>query len=136
MAVVIAVGAPYTTMLLRGTEFLPSSWNAFQTRSQKIIMQRLEIPTISYGAGVSCDGQGLVAHDILGMFDRFTPRFAKKYASLNDRILRAFEEYIQEVGEQSFPTDEHAFHIRESELRKLLGKPLNGDQEKGGEPTR
>ncbi len=85
----------------------------------KIITQRLEIPTISYGAGVSCDGQGLVAHDILGMFERFTPKFVKKYADLNDQILRAFEEYIQEVRDVSFPTDEHAFHIRERELKKL-----------------
>ncbi len=88
----------------------------------RIITERLEIPTISYGAGASCDGQGLVAHDILGMFERFTPKFVKKYAELNDHILRAFEHYIQEVRDASFPTEEHAFHIKERELKKLLGE--------------
>ena len=86
----------------------------------RIITERLEIPTISYGAGISCDGQGMVAHDMLGMFERFTPKFVKKYASLNEDMLRAFEEFATEVREAGFPTDEHAFHIKESELKKLL----------------
>ena len=88
----------------------------------RIITERLEIPTISYGAGASCDGQGLVAHDLLGMFERFTPKFVKKYANLNDHILRAFEEYVEEVRDTRFPTHEHAFHIKQRELKKLLGE--------------
>ena len=86
----------------------------------KIITERLRIPTISYGAGVHCDGQGLVAHDILGIFDRFTPKFVKKYAELNNEILRAFQAYVSDVVAESFPTDEHSFHISECELAKLV----------------
>ena len=90
-------------------------------RISQIITERLEVPTVSYGAGVSCDGQGLVADDLLEMFERFAPKFVKKYANLNDHILRTFEEYSQDVREVSFPTDEHAFHIDERELKKRRG---------------
>lgn len=85
----------------------------------KIVTERLDVPTIGYGAGMSCDGQGLVAHDILGMFDRFTPKFVKKYASLNEHTLKAFQDYVQEVTSGEFPTDEHSFHINQEELDKL-----------------
>ena len=87
-----------------------------------IITERLEIPTIGYGAGLHCDGQGLVAHDILGMFERFTPRFVKKYANLNEEILRSFETYVREVKEEAFPTADHAFHIKAKELKKVVGE--------------
>ena len=86
----------------------------------EIITKLLEIPTIGYGAGLHCDGQGLVAHDILGLFERFTPRFIKKYASLNKDILRSFETYIKEVKEEAFPTADHAFHIKAEELNKVV----------------
>jgi 3-methyl-2-oxobutanoate hydroxymethyltransferase len=86
----------------------------------KIVTERLRVPTISYGAGPHCDGQGLVAHDILGMFDRFTPRFVKKYADLGEQILRAFEAYVEDVTGAEFPTDEHSFHIKEDELAKVI----------------
>ena len=86
----------------------------------KIVTERLRIPTISYGAGVYCDGQGLVAHDILGIFDRFTPRFVKKYADLGEQILGAFEAYVGDVVSGEFPTDEHSFHINEDELEKVI----------------
>ena len=88
----------------------------------KIVTERLRIPTISYGAGIHCDGQGLVAHDILGMFDRFTPRFVKKYADLGEQILGAFEEYVKDVAGGEFPTDEHSFHIKKEELAKVLDR--------------
>ncbi len=89
-------------------------------RISKIVTDRLRIPTISYGAGVYCDGQGLVAHDILGIFDRFTPRFVKKYADLGEQILGAFEAYVGDVVSGEFPTDEHSFHINEDELEKVI----------------
>ena len=91
-------------------------------RISRIITQRLTIPTISYGAGMYCDGQGLVAHDILGIFERFTPKFVKKYANLSEQILTAFEAYVDDVTSGQFPTDEHSFHIREKELAKLIGE--------------
>ena len=85
----------------------------------KIVTERLTVPTISYGAGVHCDGQGLVAHDIIGLFDRFTPKFVKKYLDLNELILGAFLSYKGDVAGGTFPTDQHSFHIRKEELEKL-----------------
>ena len=86
----------------------------------KIVTERLRIPTISYGAGMYCDGQGLVAHDILGMFDSFTPKFAKKYMNLSTQILETFSSYVNDVVNQEFPTDEHSYHIKKTELDKVL----------------
>ena len=88
----------------------------------KIVTERLRIPTISYGAGVYCDGQGLVAHDILGMFDRFTPKFVKKYADLSEQIVGAFEAYVGDVVSGEFPTDEHSFHIKKEDLEEVISQ--------------
>jgi 3-methyl-2-oxobutanoate hydroxymethyltransferase len=88
----------------------------------KIVTERLRIPTISYGAGESCDGQGLVAHDILGMFDKFTPKFVKKYAELGEQIQEAFEAYVSDVVSGQFPTDGHSFHINKEDLEKVMGQ--------------
>jgi len=85
----------------------------------KMVTDRLTIPTIGIGAGVHCDGQVLVVHDMLGLFDRFTPKFAKRYVNLSEQILKAFEVYIEEVMKGAFPTDQHSFHIDEKELGKI-----------------
>ena len=85
-----------------------------------IVTKSIRIPTISYGAGASCDGQGLVAHDILGMFDRFTPKFVKKYANLGESILGAFKEYISDVVEGDLPLNEHSFNIKKEYLDQIV----------------
>ena len=85
----------------------------------KIITDQLTVPTISYGAGLHCDGQGLVAHDIIGFFERFTPKFVKQYVNLNELILDAFRSYKGDVVAEEFPTDQHSFHIRKEELEKI-----------------
>lgn len=85
----------------------------------KMITERLKIPTIGIGAGVYCDGQVLVVHDLLGLFDRFTPKFAKRYVNLSELMLGAFQSYIEEVRRGDFPTDQHSFHIDEKELSKV-----------------
>jgi 3-methyl-2-oxobutanoate hydroxymethyltransferase len=85
----------------------------------KRITERLTIPTIGIGAGVHCDGQVLVVHDMLGLFDRFTPKFAKRYVNLSEPMLKAFESYREEVSKGIFPTDQHSFHIDEKELSKI-----------------
>jgi len=69
----------------------------------------LHIPTIGIGAGPDCDGQVLVIHDLLGLFDRFTPKFVKKYANLKDVALKAVKEYKQDVENGKFPSEEHSF---------------------------
>jgi 3-methyl-2-oxobutanoate hydroxymethyltransferase len=85
----------------------------------KMVTERLTVPTIGIGAGVHCDGQVLVVHDMLGLFDRFTPKFAKRYVNLSEQILKAFEAYREEVLQGTFPTDQHSFHIDEKELGKI-----------------
>ena len=85
----------------------------------KMVTERLTIPTIGVGAGVHCDGQVLVAHDMLGLFDRFTPKFVKRYVNLSEQILKAFEAFREEVVQGKFPTDQHSFHIDEKELSKI-----------------
>jgi 3-methyl-2-oxobutanoate hydroxymethyltransferase len=76
-------------------------------RLGELVSSRLEIPTIGIGAGVGCDGQVLVTHDLLGLFERFTPRFVKKYADLHGSMAQAFEAYRQDVAERRFPAAEH-----------------------------
>ena len=85
----------------------------------KMVTERLKIPTISYGAGIYCDGQGLVAPDVLGLFDRFTPKFAKRYVNLSELVLKAFVSYKEEVLKGEFPTDQHSFHLDEEVLSKI-----------------
>ncbi len=74
------------------------------------ITERLSIPTIGIGAGVNCDGQVLVVHDMLGLFDMYTPKFVKKYADMKAVMTGAVEKFIAEVREQKFPDKQHSFH--------------------------
>jgi len=73
------------------------------------ITERLSIPTIGIGAGVNCDGQVLVVHDMLGLFDMYTPKFVKKYADMKTVMTGAVEKFIAEVREQKFPDKQHSF---------------------------
>ncbi len=73
------------------------------------ISESLSIPTIGIGGGVDCDGQVLVLHDMLGMFDRFTPKFVKKYGQINVQMQAAVSGYIDEVKKGIFPDKEHSF---------------------------
>jgi len=86
----------------------------------ELISGRLSIPTIGIGAGARCDGQVLVTHDVLGLFDRFTPRFAKKYADLQQEMARAFSAYREEVESRTFPGHEHAVDFPEQEWTALM----------------
>ena len=85
----------------------------------ELISQKISIPTIGIGAGVGCDGQVLVTHDLLGLFDRFTPKFVKKYADFQGEMQRAFSEYIVDVQSRSFPADEHSVMMDDKEWQAL-----------------
>lgn len=74
------------------------------------ITKTLTIPTIGIGAGRNCDGQVLVIHDLLGLSKEFRPKFVKKYVDLHDIINQSVDDYIREVREGIFPSDEHTFH--------------------------
>lgn len=73
------------------------------------ITAELSIPTIGIGAGPHCDGQVLVLHDVVGLFERFVPKFVKKYASVKDDVLAAMKKYREEVEDGVFPGKEHSF---------------------------
>jgi 3-methyl-2-oxobutanoate hydroxymethyltransferase len=73
------------------------------------ITAAVAVPTIGIGAGVGCDGQVLVAHDMLGLFDAVRPRFVKRYAELGEAVRQAAESYCREVRDGAFPSKEHEF---------------------------
>lgn len=85
----------------------------------KIIRDKLAIPTIGIGAGLECDGQVLVNGDLLGSFDRFTPRFAKRYSELQTIMQDAFREFATEVRSGEFPMAEHTFSLNRGVLAQL-----------------
>ncbi len=84
-----------------------------------IITAELKIPTIGIGAGPYCDGQVLVTHDLLGLFDRYQPKFTKKYLDLAPLMVKAFSEYKHDVERGKFPDETHSFHMPANELEKL-----------------
>jgi 3-methyl-2-oxobutanoate hydroxymethyltransferase len=73
------------------------------------ITQAVPIPTIGIGAGAACDGQVLVLHDLVGLFDRFVPRFVKQYDQLGQKLYEAVRRYRDEVESGAFPGPEHTF---------------------------
>ena len=85
----------------------------------ELITAKLDIPTIGIGAGAYCDGQALVTNDMIGLFDRFTPKFVKKYADLWPLLLNAFKRYKDDVEGGKFPSEEHSFTMNDSELKKI-----------------
>ena len=93
---------------------------AIPARLATLVSQRLEIPTIGIGAGPGCDGQVLVTHDLLGLFDRFTPKFVKQYANLHAEMARALAAFRDDVEAKSFPGPEHSMDMGDSEWDLFL----------------
>jgi 3-methyl-2-oxobutanoate hydroxymethyltransferase len=89
-------------------------------RLAELVSKRLSIPTIGIGAGIGCDGQVLVTHDLLGLFDRFTPKFVKKYANFHAEMQRAFSEFKADVEARQFPAAEHSVEMADDEWEALL----------------
>lgn len=84
-----------------------------------LITEQLHIPTIGIGAGKDCDGQVLVYQDMLGMFSDFTPKFVKRYANIGEVMKEAFQNYIKEVQDGVFPTEENTYKVDDSVIEKL-----------------
>jgi len=83
------------------------------------ITKELKIPTIGIGAGKDCDGQVLVFHDLVGLFEKFTPKFVKQYINLAPKIREALIQYKEEVENGSFPGPEHSFAMNKEEAEKI-----------------
>ena len=84
-------------------------------RLAEVISKHISIPSIGIGAGTGCDGQVLVTHDLLGLFDRFTPKFVKKYTNLHETMHKAFTDYIDDVESKRFPAQEHTVEMSDEE---------------------
>jgi 3-methyl-2-oxobutanoate hydroxymethyltransferase len=84
-----------------------------------MITKELKIPTIGIGAGKDCDGQVLVYHDLVGLFERFTPKFVKRYVHLSPMIRDALLQYKAEVKNGTFPGPEHSFVMKREEAEKI-----------------
>ncbi|ATW25078.1 3-methyl-2-oxobutanoate hydroxymethyltransferase [Candidatus Formimonas warabiya] len=78
------------------------------------IAEKLTIPVYSIGAGLPCDGQLIICGDMLGLFQAFTPKFVKKYANVGEVIINAFKAYVDDVKNERFPEDKHAYHALDS----------------------
>ena len=73
------------------------------------ITRQVSIPTIGIGAGAGCDGQVQVCNDLLGLFDRFVPKHAKRYCNLCEVMLKAYKDYVEDVKSEKFPTADNSF---------------------------
>ena len=85
----------------------------------QIISETVSIPTIGIGSGVGCNGQVLVVQDLLGMFEKIKPRFAKRYLNLSEDIVKALENYKNDVESGTFPAQENWFSMDDDEFKKL-----------------
>jgi 3-methyl-2-oxobutanoate hydroxymethyltransferase len=99
---------------------------AIPVEAAQLITESVSIPTIGIGAGNVTDGQVLVYHDALGLFDRFTPKFVRRFAELGEASRKGLESYCAEVRRTTFPGDKNTFYMPEAELaqvRKIKAKP-------------
>ena len=85
----------------------------------EIISETISIPTIGIGSGVGCDGQVLVIQDLLGMYDKIKPKFAKRYMNLSEDIVKSLENYKKDIESGTFPSEENWFSMNDEELKKL-----------------
>ncbi|MGE4413643.1 MAG: 3-methyl-2-oxobutanoate hydroxymethyltransferase [Candidatus Caldatribacteriota bacterium] len=86
----------------------------------QIITERLKIPTIGIGAGPFCDAQVLVIHDLLGLFERFVPKFVKQYAQIGQDIVKALSAFDKEVKTGAFPDEEHSYHLKVEQEKEII----------------
>jgi 3-methyl-2-oxobutanoate hydroxymethyltransferase len=86
----------------------------------KDITERLKVPTIGIGAGSDCDAQVLVIHDLLGLFERFVPKFVKQYAQIGKNIVSALSQFDTEVKSGKFPDEEHSYHIKKEVEQEII----------------
>jgi len=91
----------------------------------KIITDAVSVPTIGIGAGNVCDGQVLVIHDLLGLYEQIKPKFAKRYAELSQEMIKALTLFKDDVISEKFPAEENTFHMDKNELDALMKELSN-----------
>jgi 3-methyl-2-oxobutanoate hydroxymethyltransferase len=85
----------------------------------EIISETISVPTIGIGSGVGCNGQVLVVHDLLGMYEKLKPKFVRRYMNLSEDIVKALENYKNDIESGTFPAQENWFSMNDGELKKL-----------------
>ena len=106
-------------LILEGAGCFAIVLESVPARLAELISKKISIPTIGIGAGAGCDGQVLVTHDLLGLFDRFTPKFVKKYANFHSEMQKAFGDFIEDVESKRFPAQEHTVEMDDKEWESL-----------------
>jgi 3-methyl-2-oxobutanoate hydroxymethyltransferase len=121
-----AIGVARDALALRDAGCFSIVFEAIPAAVTELLTPRLEIPVIGIGAGPATDGQVLVFHDLLGIYDGHAPRFAKRFADVKAQMVAGVAEYAAEVRAGIFPGPEHSYSIDEhelSDLRSQLGRP-------------
>ena len=93
--------------------------NSYFGRTAKLVSEAVKVPVIGIGAGPKVDGQVLVTYDMIGLFDKFVPKFVKQYTQIRKTILKAFKEYKEDVLTVKFPGPEHSFKMPDDALGAL-----------------
>src|SRR3989440_395481 len=114
-----ALGGARDALAPQGAGCFALVFEAIPAAVSQEIMPRLEIPVIGIGAGPATDGQVLVFHDLLGIYDGHAPRFAKRYGEVKAQMVAGLAEYADEVRGRTFPGPEHCYSIDESELQRF-----------------
>jgi 3-methyl-2-oxobutanoate hydroxymethyltransferase len=112
-----ALGVARDALALQAAGCFSLVFEAIPAAVAERVMERLEIPVIGIGAGPATDGQVLVFHDLLGIYDGHAPRFAKRYGELREQMVAGVATYASEVRSGAFPAPEHTYSIDEDELR-------------------
>jgi 3-methyl-2-oxobutanoate hydroxymethyltransferase len=94
-------------------------FEAIPAAVSELVMERMEVPVIGIGAGPATDGQVLVFHDLLGIYEGLSPRFAKRYAQLKGEMVAGVSAYADEVRAGRFPGAEHTYSIDPEELDRF-----------------
>ena len=118
----LARGSGLNSLSKRIRERFDAVIECLPTSLGEIITRSLEIPVISIGSGVNCDGQGLVTQDMLGLYKELAPRFLKVYADLQQATISAVTQFRNEVESGSFPTEQNSYRLDDRELDKLLNQ--------------
>jgi 3-methyl-2-oxobutanoate hydroxymethyltransferase len=114
-----ALQVAHDALALQGAGCFSIVFEAIPAAVAEALVPRLEIPVIGIGAGPATDGQVLVFHDLLGIYDGHTPRFAKRYGEIKAQMVAGVADYVTEVRSRAFPGPEHAYSIDEQELEQF-----------------
>jgi 3-methyl-2-oxobutanoate hydroxymethyltransferase len=114
-----ALGVARDALALQEAGCFSIVFEAIPAAVSDLLMERIEIPVIGIGAGAATDGQVLVFHDLLGIYDGHAPRFAKRYADARSVMVAGVAEYAAEVRSGAFPGPEHVYSIDDQELELL-----------------